>query len=91
MKHTIPFIQCYLVSAFCEFLTSLVLDEVTNLPRGVYHSALSHSTRPSKDRALAAIPDFILHRHEKNKQPGFRASLAGKGRWLTIDSSQSPT
>ncbi|XP_078070402.1 focadhesin isoform X2 [Mustelus asterias] len=64
-------------SAFEEFLSSLVTQELTAMPRGVYHSALRGGTvRSDQGKTVAGIPNFMLKTYEKNKQPGLKSGLA---------------
>lgn len=60
-----------------EFFTSLVKQEMVNMPRGIYHSALRGGTRSDQGKTVAGIPNFILKMYEKNKQPGLKPGLAG--------------
>uniref|UniRef100_A0A8C0FYN3 Focadhesin n=1 Tax=Bubo bubo TaxID=30461 RepID=A0A8C0FYN3_BUBBB len=63
--------------AFEEFATSLVKQEVTNMPRGVYHSALRGGTvRSDQGKTMAGVPSFLLKMYERNKQPGMTPGLA---------------
>lgn len=66
------------LSALGEFFTSLVKQEMVNMPRGVYHSALKGGTRSDQGKTVAGIPNFILKMYETNKQPGLKPGLAGK-------------
>ncbi|MBN3321520.1 FOCAD protein, partial [Atractosteus spatula] len=59
------------------FLTSLVRQEMVEMPRGVYHSALrGAASRSDLGKTVAGIPGFILKTYEKNKQPGLKPGLA---------------
>ncbi|CAH6790520.1 Focad [Phodopus roborovskii] len=79
--------SCYLrlltITAPCvlpaleEFFTSLVKQEMVNMPRGIYHSALKGGIRSDKGKTVAGIPNFILKMYETNKQPGLKPGLAG--------------
>nr|XP_035938529.1 focadhesin isoform X3 [Halichoerus grypus] len=60
-----------------EFFTSLVKQEMVNMPRGVYHSALKGGVRSDQGKTVAGIPNFILKMYETNKQPGLKPGLAG--------------
>uniref|UniRef100_A0A673TIB1 Focadhesin n=1 Tax=Suricata suricatta TaxID=37032 RepID=A0A673TIB1_SURSU len=60
-----------------EFFTSLVRQEMVNMPRGVYHSALKGGVRSDQGKTVAGIPNFILKMYETNKQPGLKPGLAG--------------
>nr|XP_033775395.1 focadhesin isoform X2 [Geotrypetes seraphini] len=63
--------------AFKEFAASLVQQEMANMPRGVYHSALrGSSTRSDQGKTVAGVPNFMLKMYEKNKQPGLKPGLA---------------
>ncbi|XP_069782843.1 focadhesin isoform X2 [Narcine bancroftii] len=65
------------LSAFEEFLSSLVNHELTAMPRGVYYSALQGgSVRSDQGKTVAGIPNFMLKTYEKNKQPGLKSGLA---------------
>ncbi|XP_056600111.1 focadhesin isoform X3 [Triplophysa dalaica] len=59
------------------FLTALARQEMNQMPRGVYHSALSGGTlRSDQGKTVAGIPLFMLKTYEKNKQPGLKPGLA---------------
>ncbi|XP_055150089.1 focadhesin isoform X7 [Symphalangus syndactylus] len=60
-----------------EFFTSLVKQEMVNMPRGIYHSALKGVARSDQGKTIAGIPNFILKMYETNKQPGLKPGLAG--------------
>uniref|UniRef100_A0A8C2VVB9 Focadhesin n=1 Tax=Chinchilla lanigera TaxID=34839 RepID=A0A8C2VVB9_CHILA len=60
-----------------EFFTSLVKQEMMNMPRGIYHSALKGGIRTDQGKTVAGIPNFILKMYETNKQPGLKPGLAG--------------
>ncbi|XP_060221806.1 focadhesin isoform X2 [Meriones unguiculatus] len=60
-----------------EFFTSLVKQEMVNMPRGIYHSALKGGIRSDQGKTVAGIPNFILKMYETNKQPGLKPGLAG--------------
>ncbi|XP_038155293.1 focadhesin [Cyprinodon tularosa] len=63
--------------AFELFLTSLVKQEMSVMPRGVYFSALrSGSLRSDQGKTVSGIPSFVLKTYEKNKQPGLKPGLA---------------
>ncbi|TRZ00205.1 hypothetical protein DNTS_014976, partial [Danionella cerebrum] len=60
-----------------SFLTALVRQEMSLMPRGVYHSALSSKNlRSDQGKTLSGIPSFLLKTYEKNKQPGLKPGLA---------------
>ncbi|XP_074137958.1 focadhesin isoform X2 [Sminthopsis crassicaudata] len=60
-----------------EFFISLVKQEMVNMPRGVYYSALRGGTsRSDQGKTIAGIPNFMLKMYEKNKQPGLKPGLA---------------
>lgn len=66
------------ISAFDSFLTSLVRQEMSQMPRGVYFSALrGGNLRSDQGKTVAGIPSFMLKTYEKNKQPGLKPGLAG--------------
>ncbi|XP_027256188.1 focadhesin isoform X6 [Cricetulus griseus] len=60
-----------------EFFTSLVKQEMVNMPRGIYHSALKGGMRSDQGKTVSGIPNFILKMYETNKQPGLKPGLAG--------------
>ncbi|XP_070785778.1 focadhesin [Enoplosus armatus] len=63
--------------AFELFLTSLVKQEMSRMPRGVYFSALrGGGLRSDQGKTVAGIPSFMLKTYEKNKQPGLKPGLA---------------
>ncbi|KFP83145.1 PREDICTED: focadhesin, partial [Acanthisitta chloris] len=65
------------LGAFEEFATSLVKQEMTNMPRNVYHSALrGGTTRSDQGKTVAGVPNFLLKMYERNKQPGMTPGLA---------------
>ncbi|XP_054665366.1 focadhesin isoform X2 [Grus americana] len=65
------------LGAFQEFAGSLVKQEMTNMPRGVYHSALRGGTaRSDQGKTMAGVPNFLLKMYERNKQPGMTPGLA---------------
>ncbi|NXJ99967.1 FOCAD protein, partial [Corythaixoides concolor] len=65
------------LGAFEEFAASLVKQEMTNMPRGVYHSALrGGTTRSNQGKTMAGVPNFLLKMYERNKQPGMTPGLA---------------
>uniref|UniRef100_A0A669Q9U6 Focadhesin n=1 Tax=Phasianus colchicus TaxID=9054 RepID=A0A669Q9U6_PHACC len=72
---SVPFLLIH--PAFEEFATSLVKQEMTNMPRGVYHSALrGGATRTDQGKTVAGVPNFLLKMYERNKQPGMTPGLA---------------
>lgn len=79
---TFPFFSLHCIAlhqAFEEFATSLVKQEMTNMPRAVYHSALrGAATRSDQGKTVAGVPNFLLKMYERNKQPGMTPGLAGK-------------
>uniref|UniRef100_A0A8C9XPL8 Focadhesin n=1 Tax=Sander lucioperca TaxID=283035 RepID=A0A8C9XPL8_SANLU len=67
----------FVFSAFELFLTSLVKQEMSQMPRGVYFSALrGGNLRSDQGKTMAGIPSFMLKTYEKNKQPGLKPGLA---------------
>ncbi|KAI4808283.1 hypothetical protein KUCAC02_000347, partial [Chaenocephalus aceratus] len=63
--------------AFEIFLTSLVKHEMSQMPRGVYFSALrGGNLRSDQGKTMAGVPSFMLKTYEKNKQPGLKPGLA---------------
>ncbi|XP_028988970.1 focadhesin isoform X2 [Betta splendens] len=63
--------------AFELLLTSLVKQEMSQMPRGVYFSALrGGNLRSDQGKTVAGIPSFMLKTYEKNKQPGLKPGLA---------------
>uniref|UniRef100_A0AAR2K2A9 DUF3730 domain-containing protein n=1 Tax=Pygocentrus nattereri TaxID=42514 RepID=A0AAR2K2A9_PYGNA len=64
-------------AALETFLTALVRQEMTQMPRGVYHLALRGANlRSDQGKTVAGIPAFMLKTYEKNKQPGLKPGLA---------------
>ncbi|XP_053787583.1 focadhesin isoform X1 [Vidua chalybeata] len=73
------------LGAFEEFATSLVKQEMNNMPRAVYHSALRGGTaRSDQGKTVAGVPNFLLKMYERNKQPGMTPGLAA-GMLLCFD------
>ncbi|KAM7023536.1 focadhesin [Acridotheres tristis] len=73
------------LGAFQEFATSLVKQEMANMPRAVYHSALrGGTTRSDQGKTVAGVPNFLLKMYERNKQPGMTPGLAA-GMLLCFD------
>ncbi|XP_072543953.1 focadhesin [Salminus brasiliensis] len=65
------------LTALETFLTALVRQEMSQMPRGVYHSALRGANlRSDQGKTVAGIPAFMLKAYEKNKQPGLKPGLA---------------
>ena len=64
--------------ALRTFITSLVREEVTTMPRGIYHASYCRQTSSNQNKAISSIPEFLQSRYDKNKQPGLRSSLAGE-------------
>ncbi|XP_068090504.1 focadhesin [Hyperolius riggenbachi] len=63
--------------AYEGFLSSLVKQEMSRMPRGVYHNALRGGTiRSDQGKTVAGISSFMLKMYEKNKQPGLKPGLA---------------
>ncbi|KAG8595358.1 hypothetical protein GDO81_001504 [Engystomops pustulosus] len=63
--------------AYEEFLSSLVKQEMSHMPRGIYHNALRGGiVRSDQGKTVAGIPSFMLKMYEKNKQPGLKPGLA---------------
>uniref|UniRef100_A0A8C3V4K5 Focadhesin n=1 Tax=Catharus ustulatus TaxID=91951 RepID=A0A8C3V4K5_CATUS len=85
---TFPFLSLHCIAlhqAFEEFATSLVKQEMTNMPRAVYHSALrGGTTRSDQGKTVAGVPNFLLKMYERNKQPGMTPGLAA-GMLLCFD------
>lgn len=68
-----------LLSAFALLLTSLVRQEMSQMPRGIYFSSLkAGSLGGQQGRTVAGIPSFLLKSYQKNKQPGLKPGLAGQ-------------
>lgn len=68
-----------LIQAFEDFAASLVKQEMANMPRGIYHSALrGGAVRSDQGKTISGVPSFMLKMYERNKQPGLKAGLAGK-------------
>uniref|UniRef100_A0A8D2LIG2 Focadhesin n=1 Tax=Varanus komodoensis TaxID=61221 RepID=A0A8D2LIG2_VARKO len=71
--------------AFEEFAASLVKQEMANMPRGIYHSALRGSAvRSDQGKTVSGVPNFMLKMYERNKQPGLKPGLAA-GMLLSYD------
>uniref|UniRef100_A0A8C6XIK0 Focadhesin n=1 Tax=Naja naja TaxID=35670 RepID=A0A8C6XIK0_NAJNA len=71
--------------AFEEFATSLVKEEMANMPRGIYHSSLrGNAVRSDHGKTLSSVPNFMMKMHERNKQPGLKPGLAA-GMLLSYD------
>lgn len=69
---------CFMFLAFELFLKSLVRQEMSQMPRGIYFSALrGGNLRSDQGKTVAGIPSFMLKTYEKNKQPGLKPGLAG--------------
>lgn len=65
--------------AFEYLASSLVKQEMANMPRGIYHSALrGGAVRSDQGKTVSGVPSFMLKMYERNKQPGLKAGLAGK-------------
>ncbi|XP_075896591.1 focadhesin isoform X2 [Nelusetta ayraudi] len=63
--------------AFSLLLTSLVRQEMSQMPRGIYFSSLkAGSLGGQQGRTVAGIPSFLLKSYQKNKQPGLKPGLA---------------
>ncbi|XP_012925111.2 focadhesin [Heterocephalus glaber] len=73
----LPLTAPSVLSGLEEFFTSLVKQEMMNMPRGIYHSALKGGIRTDQGKTIAGIPNFILKMYETNKQPGLKPGLAG--------------
>uniref|UniRef100_A0A674MNC5 Focadhesin n=1 Tax=Takifugu rubripes TaxID=31033 RepID=A0A674MNC5_TAKRU len=65
-----------LISAFELFLTALVKEEMSQMPRGVHFMAMrGGSLASTRGKTVAGIPAFMLKTYEKNKQPGLKSGL----------------
>ncbi|XP_008843747.1 focadhesin isoform X2 [Nannospalax galili] len=73
----LPLTAPLVLPALEEFFTSLVKQEMVNMPRGIYHSALKGGIHLDQGKTRAGIPNFILKMYETNKQPGLKPGLAG--------------
>lgn len=63
---------------FEHFLTALVREETSQMPRGVYFSATRGGGLASaRGKTVAGIPAFMMKTYEKNKQPGLKSGLTG--------------
>ncbi|KAJ6669513.1 hypothetical protein lerEdw1_000061, partial [Lerista edwardsae] len=63
--------------AFEDLAASLVKQEMANMPRGIYHSALrGGAVRSNQGKIVSGVPSFMLKMYERNKQPGLKAGLA---------------
>ncbi|TSK82223.1 Focadhesin [Bagarius yarrelli] len=59
------------------FLTALIRQEMSQMPRGVYHLALrGGNLRYDQGKTVTGVPGFMLRTYEKNKQPGLKPGLA---------------
>ena len=68
-----------LLSDYEAFLSSMVVQEVDKLPRGIYHTAMRrHGLSTNRDKAIGSVPAFISQLYDKTKQPGLRPALAGQ-------------
>lgn len=68
----------FLISAFELFLTALVKEEMSRMPRGVHFMAMrGGSLASARGKTVAGIPAFMLKTYEKNKQPGLKSGLTG--------------
>lgn len=68
----------HLISAFELFLTALVKEEMSRMPRGVHFMAMrGGSLASARGKTVAGIPAFMLKTYEKNKQPGLKSGLTG--------------
>uniref|UniRef100_A0A8D0HNI8 Focadhesin n=1 Tax=Sphenodon punctatus TaxID=8508 RepID=A0A8D0HNI8_SPHPU len=75
----------FVLPAFEEFAASLVKQEMANMPRGVYHSALRGSAAHlDRGKTVSGVPNFMLKMYERNKQPGLKPGLAA-GMFLCYD------
>ncbi|CAN9509782.1 unnamed protein product [Ophioblennius macclurei] len=71
--------------AFELFLTSLVRQEMSQMPRGIHFSALRGAgVRSDQGKTVAGIPAFMHKTYEKNQQPGLKPGLAA-GMLLCFD------
>ncbi|XP_056883084.1 focadhesin [Takifugu flavidus] len=72
MEHTPPPV----LPAFELFLTALVKEEMSQMPRGVHFMAMrGGSLASARGKTVAGIPAFMLKTYEKNKQPGLKSGL----------------
>uniref|UniRef100_A0A674MTT8 Focadhesin n=1 Tax=Takifugu rubripes TaxID=31033 RepID=A0A674MTT8_TAKRU len=72
MEHTPPPV----LPAFELFLTALVKEEMSQMPRGVHFMAMrGGSLASTRGKTVAGIPAFMLKTYEKNKQPGLKSGL----------------
>ncbi|KAM9329744.1 focadhesin [Gastrophryne carolinensis] len=63
--------------AYEEFLSSLVKQEMSRMPRGIYHNALrGGGIRSDQGKTISGVPSFMLKMYEKNKQPGLKPGLS---------------
>lgn len=69
------------------FLQSLLRQEMSQMPRGVYFSSLKAGSLSSqREKPVAGIPSFLLRSYQKNKQPGLKPGLAGDSEdWIRLD------
>ncbi|XP_077988625.1 focadhesin-like [Glandiceps talaboti] len=70
-------ISPYCLQDFEKFLTSLIAQEMNNMPRGVYHSALKGQRKSAnQSKALSGIPALMQRQYDRNKLPGLKQGLA---------------
>ncbi|XP_022105848.1 focadhesin-like [Acanthaster planci] len=62
--------------AYQLFLSSLLVEEVKNLPRGVHKSAIQRQQTVNRGKTLDNVPSLLLNRFERIKQPGLKPGLA---------------
>ncbi|XP_022257540.1 focadhesin-like [Limulus polyphemus] len=58
------------------FLASLVRQEVSELPRSIYHQAKTNSRSTRQNKALDGIPGLMCNFYEANKLPAIQGSSA---------------
>ena len=76
----------FFISGLQKLLVSLVAQEVQALPRGVHKSAMQGLRQSSnQSKVLASIPQLLLNKYEKNRQPGLKAALAGIAQFMNFE------
>jgi len=63
--------------AYQTFLTTLIEQEISSLPKHVYHSARQQQqSAVSRDKMTQSIPGLLKSKHDTNKQPALRPYMA---------------
>ena len=80
LDRQISLLLCYVIFIYVAYTAlqrALVSHEVANIPRGVLHTRSARTANPNK--ALAAIPECIQSRYDRNPPPELRPALTGEG------------